>query len=211
MKAELYFNLYERQEIRFIRKYLRGASHVVELGSSLGVTSSHILDVLQPGGRLTCVEANPFLLDTLRATLSEAQRRTGREATVIHAAVWPHDEGSDSTVQLAVASSNLASRVDVLEGLELPIRNVAVPVVSLSTLVRGLTEYALVADIEGAEAALIAEEREALGRATRVIIELHPTQYLGRTVSVSDLISALVSEHRFRVLDRRFRVLALAR
>ena len=49
VKAQLAFGIYESAEIRFIRKYLKGYSRVLELGASLGVTAAHILDVVAPG------------------------------------------------------------------------------------------------------------------------------------------------------------------
>lgn len=212
IKGQIFFGVYEGAEIRFIRKYLRGVSHVVELGASLGVTSAHILDVLAPGGKLTCVEANPMLLDALRATVSTAQRKTGREATVVYGAVSATQDGdTDGQAVLAVTSSTLDSRIQEAINPDLAVQTVIVPKVTLPSLIQGLADYALVADIEGAEAAIIAGEPEALSRASRVVIELHATRYRGRAISIGDMTASLVNVHGFRVLEQRGRVLALAR
>jgi FkbM family methyltransferase len=212
IKAQILFRIYEGAEIRFIRKYLRGASHVVELGSSLGVTSAHILDVLAPNGSLTCVEANPFLLDTLRETVFAAQQKTGQKVTIVHGAVCSaRDSEPVGVAALAVGHSSLGSRLDETRDPESPARTLAVPTVTLSSLVEGLSDYALVSDIEGTEAAFIAEEQDALRRAKRLVIELHPTRYRDHHVSTTDMTAWLVEDHGFRILEQRGPVLACAR
>jgi len=210
IKARMFFGLYEDAEIQCIRKYLGGASQVIELGSSLGITSAHILDVMAPGGTLTCVEANPLLLDALRATVSAAERRTGRHATVIHAAVSSALSGEGEVARLAFGRSSLGAKLREEMGPPSDV-TVDVPTVSLSALVAGMDGYALVADIEGAEAALIAEGREPLSRASRAVIELHRTRYRGRVVSVEDMKASLLHEHGFHLLGEAGRVLALGR
>jgi len=210
MKARMFFGLYEGAEIRLIRKYLGGASQVVELGSSLGITSAHILDVMTRGGTLTCVEANPLLLDALQATVSAAERRTGRHATVMHAAVSSALHEDAEVARLAYGRSNVSAKLAAKGSARSP-STVDVPAVSFSALVSGMDEYALVADIEGAEAAIIAEAREPLSRANRVVIELHRTRYLRPVVSAEEMRESLLHEHGFHLLEEMGRVLALGR
>ena len=68
----MFWGGYEGAETRMIRSNLQASPTVVELGSSLGVTTAHIAAVMAPGGRLVCVEANPRLI----SGLSEESRRT---------------------------------------------------------------------------------------------------------------------------------------
>ena len=59
VRAQMFWGHTRSAETRMIRGLLRGSTAVVELGSSLGVTSAHIAALMAPGGRLVCVEANP--------------------------------------------------------------------------------------------------------------------------------------------------------
>lgn len=212
IKAAILFRIYESAEIRFIQKYLSGSMRVVELGSGLGITGAHILDVLAPGGKLTCVEANPSLTDVLARTMLAAQRRTGHEVAIVNGIISTVADRKDArAAPLAIGSSTLASRSPDTMVVDQSKATTMVPTVSLSSLVSGLDEYSLVVDIEGAEASLLAEEKAALSRATRMVIELHPTRYHSREISVADMATSLLDDHGFRLLDRRGPVFALAR
>lgn len=54
--ASIFWGLYEKQEAKFIRKYLQNDLDVIELGSSIGVISSLILKKLKPDRKLICLE-----------------------------------------------------------------------------------------------------------------------------------------------------------
>lgn len=136
MEAELFFGLYENAEIRFVRTHLVGQSTVIDLGSSLGVISAHILDVMDPDGTLICVEANPELIPNLEATF--ARHRKNQNVEVVNAAI------ASKPVRLKVRSSL---------GSHLAEDGIRIPHISLAELVRsrGLRDYAMSCDIEGAE------------------------------------------------------------
>ncbi len=74
-RAQMFWGAYESAETRMIHGLLRGSTAVVELGSTLGVTSAHIASLMAPGGRLVCVEASPRLLADLREGLPIAPSR----------------------------------------------------------------------------------------------------------------------------------------
>jgi len=84
----MFWGGYEGAETRMIRRLLRGSTTVVELGSSLGVTSAHIAALMAPGGHLVCDEANPRLLPGLRERL--AHRTASLRVDFVHAAVTGH-------------------------------------------------------------------------------------------------------------------------
>lgn len=65
VKAQMFWRVYESAECRFVQRYLVGAQYAIELGSSLGVVSSHVASVMRDGGRLICVEANPALIPAI--------------------------------------------------------------------------------------------------------------------------------------------------
>lgn len=207
VKAQLAFGVYEGAEIRFIRRYLNGFAKVLELGASLGVTASHALDVAAPGAEVVCVEANPHLLETLRATAGAAARRAGATVTTVHGAIAPDPRVRSRDVVLTVAGCHLGSRASPVgtgdQGAQL-----RVPALDLMSLVRGWTGYAVICDIEGAEAALILSAHPVLTGAARLVIELHETEYQDAPVSVDDLRDALHSLG-FAVVAERGRVLVL--
>lgn len=192
VKATLAFGIYESAEIRFIRKYLKGYSRVLELGSSLGVTATHILDVVALGAEVVCVEANPNLMATLRATTATAARRTEANVRTIHGAVPLDQRVRSPTVVLTLGRSHLGSRVGPV-GESDPERQLRVPAVDLAEVLQDWTDYALVCDIEGAEAGLILSAQPVLTGASRLVIELHEAAYEGAAVTVADLREALLN------------------
>lgn len=222
VKAQLAFGIYEGAEIRFIRRYLRGCSRVLELGSSLGVSSAHIIDVAEPGAEVICVEANPNLLPALRAATATAAKRTAAKVSVIHGAVSPNPHERSSSVVLTLGRSHVGSRVGPVDagtpGAGTPAagtpaagdsgRQLRVPAADLAEAVRHWTDYALVCDIEGAEAALILAADPCLTGASRLVIELHETVYEGGAVTVADLREALLNMG-FLLVEENGRVLVL--
>ena len=207
IKARLAFGIYESAEIRFIRKYLRGCSRVLELGASLGVTTAHILDVVAPGAEVVCVEANPNLLAALQATTAAPAKRAGAQVKTIHGAVPPDPHIPSATVLLTLGSSHLGSQVRP-DGAADPERHMRVPTVDLTEVAREWVNYALVCDIEGAEAALIKSAQPVLTAASRLIIELHDTAYKGAIVTVADMREVLLSMG-FALVAEKGRVLVL--
>lgn len=206
VRAQIAFGIYESAEIRFIREYLKGFTKVLELGSSLGVSAAHIIDVSAAGAEIVCVEANPFLLPTLRATTASAAARAGSHVRTIHGAV-SSDQAYEGTVLLELGGSHLGSKVVTANdsGAQRPI---CVPRVDLADATRDWSDYALVCDIEGAEADLIFSAHPVLLGARRLVIELHDGNYKGSAVTAGDLRQSLV-EAGFQVLAERGRVLAL--
>ncbi len=208
VKAQLAFGIYEGAEIGFIRKYLRGYAKILELGSSLGVTASHVLDVAAAGAEVVCVEANPRLLPALRATVSAAATRAGATARTIHGAVPDSPDGGSLALTLTLdRRSHLGSRTGEIPA-QVQATRFRVPAVDLGSLVADWTRYAVICDIEGAEAALILSAQPALTGASRVVIELHDTCYRGAAVSVAQLRIKLL-DLGFRIVDEKGRVLVL--
>lgn len=188
--------MYESAEIRFIKRFLRGATNAIELGGSLGVTGSHLLNVLARDGELSSVEANPAVIPVLRHTLETHAH--GRRVTVTHAAIT-----AAPTASLTVGATTLSSR--------LAPDGDPVPALSLSDIAAraGAHNYALVSDIEGAEASFIYDPTTLRG-CSRMVIELHGTVHDGRVVSSDEMLTAL--EHQgYTLLAREGDVCALER
>lgn len=203
--AQLFFRLYESAEIRLVRRYLAGARTVVDLGSSLGIVAAHALDRMAPEGRIICVEPNPSLLPYLERTTR--RHANGREVDVVHAAISYQD--GDQPGLLDVRGSSVESRLneDPTSG------TIEVPTLRLRDLVRRLDAdepFALVSDIEGAEAAMILEDGEALRRCSLMIAELHATDVHNRSVTVDDMHDKLLMMG-FRVASQQGPVFAFVK
>lgn len=186
VKAQLFWGAYEGTETRMIRSLLRESSTVIELGSSLGITSAHIADVMAPGGHLVCVEANPNLLPGLRERLN--RHGTKIRVDVIHAAITDHR----GVANLAIAPETVDSRVADPRPHDIEVQ---VPALTLADVLHGtgVTEFDLVSDIEGAEAAFLWQDPGVLSRCRRAVIELHDATADGRNLSIFDLIDSATS------------------
>ena len=203
VRAQMFWGGYERAETQMIRGFLRDSPSVVELGSSLGVTTAHIAAVMAPGGRLVCVEANPRLIRGL--TERAALHTTGLQYEVIHGAVTRYC----GTAELVIAGETIGSRIGVPRSDESVVQ---VPALTLREILRrtNVGEFDLVSDIEGAEAAFLLADPGALSKCRRAVIEFHPTVAEGRMVSVFDLIDAAIAAG-LGVVKRHGPVAALSR
>ena len=175
-RAAVQLRRYERDEIRLIRRWLPSHTDVVELGAGLGVTGAHILDRIGPTRRLLAVELDPASADVLNTTLADPR------AEVINAAI----DYSGNQVAAEIGSSVLHSRVGVGSG----------PRVASLTLAglldtRRVGDYALVCDIEGAEADIAVHDGTALDRCHLIIVETHG--YHDQTLTRQETLAAIIS------------------
>lgn len=177
-RASVFWRLHERAEIGLIRKYISGDCDVVELGACSGVTGAHILDLLDSDHRLIAVEANPRLIGALQQALDDDR------CTVSPGAI--DYRTSAETVEFHVHPKPLRSRMEI--GNEHDV--VHVPRLTLSGILakNRVDDFALVADIEGAEAGIIMKDPSALEHCRVILIELHE---FGHSWSVNDLVAAL--------------------
>lgn len=192
-KVSLLLGMYESAEYRFVRDYLLPDVPVIELGSSIGAVSSVIAARLRPGQHLTCVEANPKLIPSLKRNLD--RNGSHLDVDVIHAAVA---YGKDS-VPFIISDNNLVSNVAAR-----PIDGITnVPTVSLSDLLARsrCTSFQLVADIEGAELGVLLHDQDALRLCRAMIMELHDTLRDDQAYSREDLERLIVASG-FQVLAR---------
>ncbi len=200
----MFWGMYEGAETRMLRRMMRNSNVVVELGSSLGVTAGHLADVMDPGGRLICVEANPTLLPGLRERTS--RQALGLHVEVVHAAVTDHCGTSILTVAAETVGSRLNAAPRAKES------TIEVPALTLREILRRTetADFDLVSDIEGSEAAFLLQDPNVLSNCRKAIIELHNTTLQDREVSVFDLIDA-ATDSGFELVGRHGPVIALAR
>lgn len=192
--AQIFWGIYENAELRFVERYLRPDLDVVEIGASIGVVTSAIALHQDPARRLVCVEANPQLIDLLRRNV--ASNAPGHPVEVVHRAI----SYGGRTVRFGLGPTNASGQLDQAGTST---EAVEVPATTLAELLRerGITRFALVADIEGAEAAIIDKDADALLRCEQILIELHATRFEGRDLGVEDLVRG-IEAHGFTLRAR---------
>ena len=180
-KAAIFWGTYEEVEADLVDRFVDPALHVLEIGASLGVISARIARRLLAGRALICVEPNPACTATLEANL---RINAGHlKTTVVNKALWSGQTGADKTMRMNVTDINSA-RIE--SAASDPNTGSTVETVRFSDLLALLPDepLSLVIDIEGAEVPLLLHEEANIRRARQLIMELHETEYEGRTYSV---------------------------
>lgn len=198
-KAQLFWNLYEGAEVRFVRQFLIGHRHVIDLGGSIGIAALHALDVMDPLGRLVTVEAHPDLASALRRRFRDNPRVRVVEAAIAY--------GTDEA-EFAVAESSTSSRVSAPGDLQ----SITVRAKTLAEIVcdAEFDRFALISDIEGAEVAMLEQDADLLKRCDLAVFELHEVVSGGRRVTVEHLRVQL-TKLGFEILAERGPVTVFAR
>lgn len=190
----IYWRQYERREIRLIQRHLRRDLPVIDLGASLGVTTTAICATVGKGATVVSVEANPNLMPCLART---KEQNAFDNLELISAAV---DYSGAPDVPFIVYGANLGSHKGYSDDAE------SVPTVRLSDIVSryGFGQYSLVCDIEGAEVEMACRETDAatLNGCAQMIIELHHTSYEGRAFTPSDAADLIADKFRMRLMKR---------
>jgi len=185
--------IYERAEIDFVHRYLPVDQPVVELGASLGGNSCQIAQRLSQGVRMTCVEANPEIVEILRHNI--AANCGTRPVEVVHAMVG--DRVGEGTLE--IGGSTLASGAG-----RAGVRRATVPMLTLREIAAraGATPYSLVSDIEGAEIAVFLEQREALAGCNFMVVECHAAEFRGRHYTLDEVLALPLADGSWEMLDR---------
>jgi FkbM family methyltransferase len=206
IKAELYFRLYERGEIRLIQKYLPESYDVIELGSSIGIVSSLVKKRLCKDARLICVEAHPALIKQTEVNLKF--NRLYHNVECLNKAV--HYAPDSLSVFF---TPGLLSRMGTLTFSNPRHNSIPVESVTLSELKDAyrINDFTLIADIEGIEADIIREEKEALSHCQHLFLELHDTRHHGVAIHTEDMLKDLIDVHKFHLQERQGNVVYLNR
>lgn len=199
----IFWGLYEREDIKFINKYLSAVTPVIEFGASLGVTTSHICKKVKSDTPVISIEANPNLYVNLLET-----KKINRldNLVIISAAI---DYSGTENVGFSVDESTLSSSKNSKN------LNVIVPAIKLSDIIKKhcFQEYSLVCDIEGAEIELILMENnlDAIKCCNLIIIELHQTTFEKKTYSIEELLMMLANKFLMKVIDQDERTFVLSK
>jgi FkbM family methyltransferase len=206
IKAELYLRIYENGEIDLIQKHLPDCLDVIELGSSMGIVSTLVRKKLRRGFRLISVEAHPALTKQTKDNLK--LNRLDYDVECLNQAVYygPSSPGVFFT-------PGWLSRMGKLTYGAPRHKSILVESVTLSGLKNtfGINSFTLIADIEGVEAGIIREDKEALNHCQHLFLELHDTIHKGVAISAQDMLKELIDVHGFRLQARQGDVVYLNR
>lgn len=192
--ASIFFGIYEASEKRLIQRYLKADLDVVELGSSMGLVSTHILSRLSSKRKLICVEANPYLIDVIKANLRLNDK--GKHTVVVENVAINY---SGVLVNLHLTDNTTETKVSLVKN-----SGVEVNAVSLRSILseQRIKDYTLVCDIEGSEIEVFKNDASALSMCRDLFIELHETKFEELFYSVNDLVELIKSHHGFELVDR---------
>lgn len=145
---------------------------------------------------MVSVEANPSLIKVLKRNV-EANGPRDRIA-VIHAAIAYTIPPVDF-VEMNFGDLSLAGWVSDSVEQRLEFKVQCLTLRELTSRYE-IDRFALITDIEGAEAGIFVNEKETLGHCPLMIVELHETTFEGRHLSIPDLI-AIVTELGYTLKD----------
>lgn len=161
--AEILAGRYEQKEASLVERYVPDGSDVLELGGGIGFITAVTEQTTDDLGTHVVLEVNPDLLPMLR------QAKKTNELQVIVDPVAYSSNGDT----VAFESGNTFTQSSIEES---DTDGETIPAKSLEALIEeyDLNEFALIADIEGAETGLLDEEFETMAsHCPIVILELH--------------------------------------
>ena len=160
---------YERKEADAVLRMVRPGDRVLELGAGLGFMST-LIAVHKPGCTIDSFEANPTLIEHIRAV----HALNGVTGATVHNALLAPEDGPP--VPFYERENFLGSSMDRDSDPDTIIAEHAVPQRAINAVMAEVQPDVLVCDIEGAEAHLLpAADLSGLRIA---VIELHP-QWIG--------------------------------
>lgn len=180
-KSQFLFNLYEQPEIALVKKYVQPDVPIIELGGCIGVVSCVANRLLANPSEHVVLEANPAVLDLLKAN----RDRNGCSFRVEHAALGY----ASATVEFYINSGFMSG-----SSFRKTEKKIAVPAITLAQLAAQsqFARFNLLADIEGAEIDLVEHESEVLStHVQRIMLETHP--HIVGEAAVNGMIDRLKS------------------
>jgi FkbM family methyltransferase len=155
--------MYEKQESRLLKEWLPSGCAIVELGAGIGYLSCLSNQHAEPCVHVVA-EPNPNLIPTLQ----EHRRINDCSFEVIEKAYHPDRESVSLNLQGSYMLGSIHRETD---------NSIEVEAISLEQIIDlyDLSEFTLIADIEGAEKELIRDETHLLSKyCSHIVIEYHP-------------------------------------
>lgn len=207
LAASIFFGFYEAGELRFIHKYFKGDTDVIELGGSMGIVTSHLASLQKPGRQIISVEANPFLADTLTTNVNRYRNPINKFILLTKAIAYKSME-----VALRITDNSTETKAELVSKQRNE-NEVIVPTIKLADIVSqfNLKDFTLVCDIEGAEIELLENDDLALKSCKELYIELHETSNGVKEFSIEDLKKLIIERHKFELIDQNGPVLYFTR
>jgi len=195
IQSLIYWNIYERSEIKAINKYLCPHCPVIELGASIGMTTLAICNLVK-NVPVISVEANPLLINNL---LKSKHLNNFINLDIVHAAI---DYGGGG-VQFSIDTNNLGSKKESTS------TSFLVKTIKLRDIIlRGhIDRFTLISDIEGAEVdLLLSEDVEAFVGCELIIIELHDIIYRDVHYAKKHIAEIIVKRLSMRIYETDGRI-----
>lgn len=162
--AAILAGTYEAREIDLMRRYIRPADRVLELGACLGVTSLVLYDLVGPENHLV-IEA-----DRQNLAMSKAMFELNEKPVRVEFGLLVSGGHSDEFVEFSVNANPSSSSTLRREGT---IRAESVPALSFENVLQKERSTVLVLDIEGGEYDLFIKAQD-FGELRTIVMEAHP-------------------------------------
>jgi FkbM family methyltransferase len=164
LRGQFLIGSYERQERRFLKKYLNAEASVMELGGCLGVVSCVTNHLLKHPEHHVVVEANPTLIPYI-----ERNKKYTGSAFSVECCMISNKPENHFYVNEAIGGSSVRR---VAAGAT----QINVPGKTISQLEHAhqIKFDTLIMDIEGAELDFLRENRDWLRQIDTVFMETHP-------------------------------------
>ena len=196
-KAEIFFNIYEGAEIKFIKKYFKKGYDVIEFGSSIGVVSCLIKSLMDNKNKLVCVEASPILLKVLNKNLEINHFQYN--SNLLNAALTAQKDTKQ--IYFNPGISNTTGNISKKRKSD---NSIKIESITINKILNdfNFNEYIMVMDIEGTEIEILLSNNTNFKNCKFLFIELHNSKYEGVIYNVDDMISILINKYHFSLLDR---------
>lgn len=169
-KLALCRNIYEKEELFFVNKYIKKGDFVLEIGASLGIVTRLLSKKVGKTGKIIAIEASKKVFDKEYLKISSLPNVNFLNAIGFPCNNLDYTEYKNLLFEDAVSS--LGGKINYNLNTEDENR-----IIDLRVIEEGYSRYCLVVDIEGAERELLKDSVFIDSRIKVLIIELHKGIY----------------------------------
>ena len=180
-------NIYEKEERKYLKKYLDPESKVLELGACLGVVSCLTNRLLKDPNNHVVLEANPNLIKWI-----EKNKLLNNSKFNIENSIISNKEKNDFYISdiIVISSKKLITNNKV------EINGITIPQLENKY---GITFNTLIMDIEGGELDFLQENRLSINKFNTIFMEIHPFNNILTIEEANECENILVSQS-FRII-----------
>lgn len=197
----IFWGLYEKTELEFVRKHIDNNCDVIDLGSGVGRVACVAGKKLSIDNKMICVEANIGLIKTLRHNI--LKNIANKKIHVVNGVVG---YGDKSAVGFSNEENFLVSKTVTSEKNQ-------VKTITLKKLITqyGISDYILVSDIEGAEVNIMKKDGDSLLKCRKMIIEFHNTCCDGKRYNIEGVCKMIKNRTKMSLIDNYGSVFVFSR